>query len=58
MAEVLDIGAKAQVTYGQNQAYWHQNVIDAFSNFLPELAYGYMTPAQFCAKLSEAAARN
>ena len=58
MAEVLDIGARAKVTYGQNQAYWYQNVIDAFSNFLPELAYGYITPAQFCAKLNEAALKN
>ncbi|MCL2628404.1 MAG: extracellular solute-binding protein [Oscillospiraceae bacterium] len=58
MAQVLDISAKAQITYGQNQAYWHQNVIDAFSNFLPELAYGYITPEQFCAKLGEAALKN
>ncbi|MDR0444184.1 MAG: extracellular solute-binding protein [Treponema sp.] len=58
MAEVLDISAKARITYGQNQAYWHQNVIDAFSNYLPELAYGYMTPAQFCARLNQAAKRN
>jgi raffinose/stachyose/melibiose transport system substrate-binding protein len=58
MAEVLDIGAKARVTYGQNQAYWYQNVIDAFSTFLPELAYYNITPAQFAARLGEAAAKN
>jgi len=58
MAEVLDIGALAKITYGQNQAYWYQNVIDAFSTFLPELAYGSITPEQFCAKLNEAALKN
>jgi raffinose/stachyose/melibiose transport system substrate-binding protein len=38
--------------------YWHQNVIDAFSTFLPELAYRNMTPEQFCSKLTEAALKN
>lgn len=58
MARALDIGAKAKLTYGQNQAYWHQNVIDVFSTFLPELAYGNITPEAFCAKLGEAARKN
>jgi raffinose/stachyose/melibiose transport system substrate-binding protein len=58
MATVLDVASRAQVTYGQNQAYWHQNVIDAFSTYLPELAYRNMNAAQFCAKLGEAAAKN
>ena len=58
MAEVLAIMPKAKWTYGQNQAYWYQNVIDEFSVQLPELAYGNLTPSQFCTKLSEAAAKN
>jgi raffinose/stachyose/melibiose transport system substrate-binding protein len=58
MAEVLDIAGHAKITYGQNQAYWHQNVIDAFSTFLPELAFRNMTPEQFCSKLTEAALKN
>ena len=48
MAEVLDIQSKAKYTYGQNQAYWYQNVIDTFSTQLPELAYGNMTAKEFC----------
>lgn len=58
MAEVLDIMSKAVWTYGQNQAYWYQNVIDEFSVQLPELAYGNLTPSEFCSKLSEAAQKN
>lgn len=58
MAEVLAIMPKAKWTYGQNQAYWYQNVIDEFSVQLPELAYGNLTPSEFCTKLSEAAAKN
>lgn len=58
MAEVLELGARAKVTYGQNQAYWYQNTIDTFSTILPELAYGNMTPEEFCAKLTEAAQKN
>lgn len=58
MAEVLDIEGKAEITYGQNQAYWYQNVIDAFSNNLPELAYKNVTPKEFCTKLSEVAQKN
>lgn len=58
MAEVLEIQDHAEITYGQNQAYWYQNTIDTFSTELPELAYGNITPEEFCAKLSEAAAKN
>lgn len=58
MAQVLELQGKADVTYGQNQAYWYQNVIDAFSTELPELAYGNITPKQFCEKLTSAAAKN
>lgn len=58
MAEVLAIQDEAKVTYGQNQAYWYQNTIDTFSTELPELAYGNITPEEFCAKLSESAAKN
>ena len=58
MAEVLELQGKADVTYGQNQAYWYQNVIDTFSNQLPELAYGNITAEQFCQKLTESAQKN
>lgn len=58
MAEVLDLQPLAKYTYGQNQAYWYQNVIDTFSTVLPELAYKNMTPEEFCNKLSESAAKN
>lgn len=58
MAQVLDIQGKAEVTYGQNQAYWYQNTIDTFSTQLPELAYGNITAEEFCTKLSESAAKN
>ncbi len=58
MAEVLEIQGKAEVTYGQNQAYWYQNTIDTFSTQLPELAYGNITPEEFCTKLTESAAKN
>ena len=58
MAEVLEIQPKAKWTYGQNQAYWYQNVIDTFSTELPELAYANITPEEFCTKLSEAAQEN
>lgn len=58
MAEVLDIQGKAEMTYGQNQAYWYQNTIDAFSTQLPELAYDNITPKEFCEKLTESAAKN
>ncbi len=58
MAEVLEIQSKAKWTYGQNQAYWYQNVIDTFSTELPELAYANITPEEFCTKLSEAAQKN
>lgn len=58
MAEVLEIQPKAKWTYGQNQAYWYQNVIDTFSTELPELAYANITPEEFCTKLSEAAQKN
>ncbi len=58
MAEVLDIQAKAKWIYGQNQAYWYQNVIDEFSVQLPELAYGNLSAEEFCTKLSEAAQKN
>jgi len=58
MAEVLDKAGKAKITYGQNQAFWHQNVLDAFSLYLPELAYRKLTPEAFCTKLTEAARRN
>ena len=58
MAQVLEIQNKAEVTYGQNQAYWYQNTIDAFSTELPELACGNITPKEFCEKLTESAAKN
>ena len=58
MADVLEIQSKAKYTYGQNQAYWYQNVIDVFSNQLPELAYGNITPKEFCKKLSDTAKKN
>ena len=58
MAQALEIQGKAEVTYGQNQAYWYQNTIDTFSTELPELAYGNITAEEFCTKLSEAAAKN
>lgn len=58
MAEVLELQAKAKVTYGQNQAYWYQNTIDTFSTMLPELAYGNVTPEEFCQKLSDSAKKN
>jgi len=58
MARVLEIQNEAQVTYGQNQAYWYQNTIDTFSTELPELAYGNITPQEFCEKLSESAKNN
>lgn len=58
MAEVLDIQSKAKWVYGQNQAYWYQNVIDTFSTQLPELAYENITVEDFCKKLSEAAQKN
>lgn len=58
MAQVLEIQDKAEVTYGQNQAYWYQNTIDTFSTELPELAYGNITPEEFCEKLSESAKKN
>ena len=58
MARVLEIQDKAEVTYGQNQAYWYQNTIDTFSTELPELAYGNITPEEFCEKLSESAKKN
>ena len=58
MAQVLEIQNKAEVTYGQNQAYWYQNTIDTFSTELPELAYGNITPKEFCEKLTESAAKN
>lgn len=58
MAEVLDIQSKAKWIYGQNQAYWYQNVIDTFSTQLPELAYENISVEDFCKKLSEAAQKN
>lgn len=58
MAQVLDIQSKAKWTYGQNQAYWYQNVIDTFSTQLPELAYENISVEDFCTKLSEAAQKN
>ncbi|MEQ3271549.1 ABC transporter substrate-binding protein [[Clostridium] scindens] len=58
MAQVLETQNKAEVTYGQNQAYWYQNTIDTFSTELPELAYGNITPKEFCEKLTESAAKN
>lgn len=58
MAQALEIQSKASAVYGQNQAYWYQNVIDAFSTQLPELAYQNITPEEFCTKLTEAAAKN
>lgn len=58
MAQVLEIQGKAEFTYGQNQAYWYQNTIDTFSTQLPELAYGNITPEEFCQKLTEAAGKN
>ena len=58
MAQVLEIQNQAKVTYGQNQAYWYQNTIDTFSTELPELAYGNITPEEFCEKLSESAKKN
>ena len=58
MAVVLDIQTKAKTTYGQNQIYWYQNTLDAFSLQLPELANKKLSPAAFCAKLTDAAERN
>lgn len=58
MADAMGLMAEAKWTYGQNQAYWYQNVIDEFSIELPELAYGNLTPEQFCTKLTEAAKKN
>lgn len=58
MAQVLEIQSKAKWTYGQNQAYWYQNVIDTFSTQLPELAYENISVEDFCKKLSEAAQKN
>lgn len=58
MADVLEIQAEAKWTYGQNQAYWYQNVIDTFSTQLPELAYENISVEDFCKKLSEAAQKN
>lgn len=58
MAQVLDIQSKAKWTYGQNQAYWYQNVIDTFSTQLPELAYENISVEDFCKKLSESAQKN
>lgn len=54
-AEALDIASRAKTSCGHIHAYWRRNVVDAFSASLPGLAYGSMTPAEFCAKLSEAA---
>lgn len=58
MADVLELMSKAKYTYGQNQAYWYQNVIDAFSTQLPELGSENITPKEFCEKLTDAAKKN
>ncbi|MDR2476323.1 MAG: extracellular solute-binding protein [Treponema sp.] len=58
MALVLDLQTRARITYGQNQIYWYQNTLDAFSLQLPELANRKLSPAAFCAKLTDAAERN
>lgn len=58
LADVLEIQSQAKYTYGQNQAYWYQVLIDTFSNQLPELAYGNITAEQFCQKLTESAQKN
>lgn len=58
MAQVLDLQSKAELTYGQNQAYWYQNTIDTFSTLLPELAYKNITPEEFCSKLGDSAKQN
>ena len=58
MAEAIEKAGKARITYGQNQAFWHQNVLDAFSLYLPELANRKLSPDAFCRQLTEAAQRN
>ncbi|MFP3091211.1 extracellular solute-binding protein [Treponema sp. TIM-1] len=58
LAQVLDIQAKAMITYGQNQILWYQNTLDAFSLQLPELGNGKIDAPAFCAKLSEAALKS
>jgi raffinose/stachyose/melibiose transport system substrate-binding protein len=58
LASALDIQKHAKITYGQNQAYWFQNTTDVFTANLPRLAYGSMTPEEFCSSLSEAAQKN
>ncbi len=58
MAKALAIQSDVVWIYGQNQAYWYQNVIDEFSVQLPELAYGNIDAEEFCQLLSEAAQKN
>lgn len=58
MADILDISAKAKMTYGENQVMWFQNTLDTFSTQLPELAYGKITPKEFCTRMTESANKN
>jgi len=58
LGELIEISNNAKTTYGENQAFWYPNTLDALSNLLPDLAFGKISPEEICQKLTETANRN
>jgi len=58
LGDVIDLAGKATVKFGENQAYWYPNTLDALSNLLPQLAFDKITPEAMCKKLTETAQKN
>lgn len=58
LGKIIDIAGKTKVTYGENQALWYPNTLDALSNLLPDLAFGKLSPEAMAKRLTDVAQRN
>ena len=58
LAEFFEIAAEAAIRADNLQATMYPNLLDVQSAELPRLAFGDITPEQYCDLLTEAAAKN
>ena len=58
LAEFVTVLEGASIRSANTQSTMYPNLLDVVSQELPNLAFGSMTPLEFCQKLTEAAARN
>lgn len=58
LIKFLDHINTAKYKFAEYYAVWYENVIDEHSRLYPELAFGKITPEEYCKRLTEAANKN